>query len=466
MRAPATTHRSRRRSLVLSAAAALVIGGTMVFVVAASAGLNTLGSGYDIDGTVPDASIPTSGFFVDPHGSVAELDVINQSTAKLGNVRYDAPATLDYNDENPGNDLSGVWMDTNVVNNQVWLYLGFSRDAASTGQVVFEFNKNAAPAACNYSGIVLENPPGADANTQTIIDTCNPWANRSPGDFSLAFDVQGGAAKIVKRVYFDTGSGNNQQGWTETTLDAAVSEAIFGPGTLTGEAVINLSATVFPAEPTSCLNVANILPYTITGNSDSADMKDVILADFTDSIAISNCGSVRVTKATDPPSGTGSFPYTLSRSDGSALRYPADGGQTSIPGTLTSDGDSDLIGNIKTGTNFTLAEGSVGPTWELQTISCTTNGTTANVYPGSSNFDGRGEHGLRVHDHEQEADRHADAGQNRGQRQRRLQGRGGLPAGDERNRRHERPDGHVLRRGPGHCERDQPARLHARRLGR
>ncbi len=355
-----TARHSRRRSLLLSVAAALVIGGTTVFVVAAGAGpLNTLGSGYDINGVVPDASIPASAFFDDPHGSVAELDVINQATAKLGNIRYDAPATLDYNDENPGNDLSGVWMDTNVVAGQVWLYLGFSRDAASTGQVVFEFNKNAAPTACDYSDIVLENPPGADAKTQTLIDTCNPWANRSPGDFSLAFDVQGGAAKIVKRVYFDTGSGNNQQGWTETTLDAAVSEAMFGADKLTGEAVINLSATVFPTKPTSCFSVANILPYTITGNSDSADMKDVILEDFTDTISISNCGSINVVKNTGGLNGT--FGFTT----------------TSVPTTtynpfdITTTGGtgSHQQGSLLAGT-YTVTESGPPANWSFTSLTC------------------------------------------------------------------------------------------------
>jgi hypothetical protein len=333
----------------------------------------TLNSGYTIEGTVPDAG---TTFFPDPSGAAKELDVINESTAKLGNIGTDAPPTLAYNAENPGNDLSGVWMDTNVVNGQVWLYFAFSRLAASTGQVVFEFDKNAAPVACNYAGAVLTEPPGADTATQTLINTCNPWANRSVGDFSLAFDAQGQGLRIVKRTF-------NGTGWDVSVLDATVSAATNGPNSLSGEGVVNLSATVFPQNPTSCLSIANILPYTITGNSDSADMKDVILADFTSAIAISNCGTVKVVKSTDPAGQSGTFPYTLSRADSSAVRYD---GSTSIPGTLTADGDYDLLNDLKIGTNYALSESLSDPAWALQSISCSMDGSTFDVVPGGQNF--------------------------------------------------------------------------------
>jgi len=106
-------------------------------------------------------------------------------------------------------------------------------------------------------------------------------------------------------------------------------------------------------------------------------MKDVILADFSSSIAISNCGSVQVKKVTDPAGQTGSFLYELSRADESAIRFDA---TKSFSDTLTVDGDFDLIEDLKTGTNYTLAEGALDPAWALQTISCTTDGTTYDVY--------------------------------------------------------------------------------------
>jgi large repetitive protein len=112
-------------------------------------------------------------------------------------------------------------------------------------------------------------------------------------------------------------------------------------------------------------------------------LKDVVLADFTDQVSVSSCGEVKVTKATDPAGKAGTFPYTLSRSDNSALNFDGD---TSVTGSLTGDGDSNLITDLKAGTNYTLAEGALDPAWALQTISCTTGGTTYDVYPGAADF--------------------------------------------------------------------------------
>jgi Domain of unknown function (DUF5979) len=372
--------RSRSRTLTtfLAILALFTLPSITVFASPASAD-GTLNSGFEIDGFVPDVPPPAPGpsFFADPNGSVQELDVVNQSTAKLGNIQSDVAPTLDYNDENPGNDLSGVWMQTNVVNGKVWLYFAYSRDAASTGQVVFEFNKLAAPAACNYTNAILTNPPGADAATQTFINTCNPWANRQVGDFSFAFDAQGQNLFIQKRTF-------NGTGWIDNgALPATAAAAASGPNDLTGEGVVNLTDTVFPQNPTQCLTTANILPYTITGNSDSADMKDVVLADFTDSVSVSSCGTVQVKKVTVPAGQTGTFPYTLARADNSALKFS---GATTVAGTLTSDGDTDTVNELLTGTNYTLTEGSLTKPWEEQTIACTINGTTSSVYPDGQNF--------------------------------------------------------------------------------
>jgi hypothetical protein len=315
-------------------------------------------------------------------GADRRLSPENAATTKLGNIQSDPLPTLAYADQNPGNDLSGVYLDTNIdANGDVWLYFAFQRDASSTGQVVFEFDANAAPAACDYNGVNLTNPPGAtgSAATQNLIANCNPWANRATGDFSFAFDTQGSTVNIVKRIFAAAAGGS----WTSTTLDPAVSAAAIAPDGLTGEGVVNLSKTVFPVGGTSCLTTANILPYTITGNSDTADMKDVVLADFTDQVSVSSCGEAKVTKATDPAGKTGTFPYTLSRSDNSALNFDGD---TSVTGSVTGDGDSNLITDLKAGTNYSLAEGALDPAWALQTISCTTDETTDDVYPGAADF--------------------------------------------------------------------------------
>ncbi len=157
--------------------------------------------GFNIDGNV----LGTGGaevdavFFADPSGSIKELGAINSNTTKVGNIHLDTPPTLEYTAVNPGQDLSGVWLDTNVdQNGDVWLYFAFLRAESSTGQVGFEFQQAAAPdvngAPLDYSQLeILEqpDPPGANAYTQTVMDTYNPWANRQSGDFSIVFDTQG-----------------------------------------------------------------------------------------------------------------------------------------------------------------------------------------------------------------------------------------------------------------------------------
>src|SRR5262249_5150951 len=136
------------------------------------------------------------------------------------------------------------------------------------------------------------------------------------------------------------------------------------------------------ANQTECLTFANVIAATITGNSDSADFKDTILAD-TSGVGISNCGQIRVTKATLPSGKTGTFPYAVARADNSALKFS---GETTLPGTLTSDGDSDLLGDIKAGTNYTLSEGQLAPEWVLKSITCTKGSTTYDVSPGGQHF--------------------------------------------------------------------------------
>jgi hypothetical protein len=350
-------------------------------VVASPAAALTIG-GFNIDGIVPDAG---SMAFTDPSGATAELGPLNQNTTKLGVINTDPLPTLGYTSITPGNDLTTAWLQTKVdpATGHVWLYFAFARASASTGVVAFEFEKAAAPADCDYTGVNLTDPPGAtNAASQNLIANCNPFKNRSPGDFLLAFDLQGQNLVIVKRTFLGNGLG-----FDSTNLDATVSAGAFsGTGNQTGimgEGAVDLTATVFGSNPDKCFSVANVIPMTTTGNSDTADFKDVVLGDLSGT-GISSCGSVKVKKATDPAGGTGTFPYMLSRTDGSALRFPDDGGEMSLAGTLTGDGDFDLIGNLKTGTNYTLTEGAVGPVWAMQSIVCVADGTPYTITSGGT----------------------------------------------------------------------------------
>jgi hypothetical protein len=195
---------------------------------------------------------------------------------------------------------------------------------------------------------------GATAATSTLIAQCNPFENRQPGDFILVWDQSGSTLNILLRTWTYTDTNGNGL-WDKATEPLVLTSgqslsttgdayAATSPDGYRGEAAVNLSDAIFPANPTSCLSIGNVIPGTVTGNSDTADYKDTVLADFTKDLTLSNCGSVRITKDTKPEGGTGRFQYTLSRTGGAPIRYDdgvASTSETSAVGVLTSDGDNE-----------------------------------------------------------------------------------------------------------------------------
>ena len=345
-----------------------------------------LAGGFNIDGNVPDA---TAFQFTDPFGSSSELGPVNSTNTKLLPIHGAGAPMLGFTNPNAQVDLRTIWMATNVVNGDGWLYFAWERDSNSgSGVIAFEFQQAARPAACDYTTTdQVDSPANTPAGEAQLVAACNPWANRQAGDFIIVWDQSGKALNIIKRTFFlDPATGNLALD-AGVVLSAADSAAAVSADKFRGEGAINLSRTVFPANPTSCFSIANIIPGTVTGNSDSADYKDTVLADFASRIAVSNCGQVKVTKATQPAAGTGSFPYTLSRTNSQPVRFAGDGGQTTLSDTLVQDGDFDTLFDLIAGTNYKLVEGSVGPAWAMQSIVCggtdITSGGTFSVPPSA-----------------------------------------------------------------------------------
>jgi hypothetical protein len=157
--------------------------------------------------------------------------------------------------------------------------------------------------------------------------------------------------------------------------------------------VVDLTALgVFPTTPTSCVGIGNMIPGTVTGNSNTADYKDVILAPFP---RISNCGNITVTKKTVAPDGTTLlvntstiFGYTIDRTGGGALRFPVVGGQTTITDTLTGcantstcGGPVDTHSDLIAGADYRLVESTPPQPWVLVSIQCTVDGTSSSGNP-------------------------------------------------------------------------------------
>ena len=142
------------------------------------------------------------------------------------------------------------------------------------------------PAGCAY----------ATATEAQLIADCNPWANRTAGDFMILWDQQGNSLDLYLRTW--TGTAPNLTLGAPTLLNAAVSQAAYSADGFRGEAAVDLTATVFGGS-TACKSFANTIPSTVTGNSDTADYKDTIL---TTTPPITNCTSTTVTT---PKTGAG-----------------------------------------------------------------------------------------------------------------------------------------------------------------
>ena len=314
---------------------------------------------YNIDGIIPDENCCVE--FQDPVGSIAELGPVNSSDTKLTSINSAAPPMLGFTNPNSSTDIATIWLETQTdQNGDIWLYFAWERDATTGSSIIaYEFQMSATNPACDYSDIDQIQP--VSAAEAALIDSCNPWANRQAGDFMIVWDFGGGLNDIVLRTFDGT---NFDDGINLSASGIAV--AALSPDTSRGEGVINLTEAIFGTED-SCFNVANVIPGSISGNSDSADYKDTVLADIGSVVTISNCGMVNITKATEPAGEIGNFSYTLQRLGEDNIDYTP---RASVTGTLIDDGGTQQYIVIP-GTDYQVTEDLTGePNFELQSIVC------------------------------------------------------------------------------------------------
>src|SRR5574340_1249007 len=349
---------------------ALLLGAAVITVLAAD---NFVG-GWNIDGSVPDVGTIK---FDDLFGAMEELGPVNASATKLGVIHTATVPMLSYTNPNAQVDLRAAWLGTKEdANKDLWLYFAWERDSSNgSGVIMFEFQQREPSAACDYNFT-------SEWTAEDLIAACNPWANRQPGDFIIVWDQVGKKPSLIVRTwkYNDTNPTNGAWDGNAaeplyldlgTALDATVSAAAYSSNRYYGEATVNLTDTIFTSTATSCKTYDNVIPGTVTGNSDTADYKDTILADFSGQIYISNCGSIKVIKETAPDGLTGEFPFTIKQESNLPIKFT---GETTVGTTLTSDGDSETFIDLKCGENYQLTEGAIGPAFAMTSIVCTVNG--------------------------------------------------------------------------------------------
>ncbi len=373
-----TSEKSTRTRRVVAAGAASCLAVAMILV----AGPALAADGpYSIDGTVPD---PGTTEITDLFGNVKELGPLNSNTTKIGVIHSDAVPTLGDTNPNAQVDLRRAWLDTERESGKDWLYFAWERDKnTGSGFIAYEFMQNKAPTACAYD----------TATPDQLVANCNPWANRKAGDFMILWDQQGGSLDLFLRIW--SGTAPNLTLGAPQQLNSTVSQAAYSADGFFGEAAVNLTDTIFGGS-TACLAFANTIPSTVTGNSDTADYKDTILATTP---PISNCTSTTVTT---PKDGAGNNIPAGGLSIGTGVVAVKDSAVVSLTGGTATPGGSvafslckvDSPGLCTTGGTSVGSTNLTGASYPVTVSSPTAYVTSAGRYCWRAVFSGDSANGI------------------------------------------------------------------------
>jgi hypothetical protein len=364
---------------------AVLVAATLVISGALAVPLTVLAADgpFTIDGNVPDAGATE---LPDAFGSVKELGPLNSNTTKIGVIHNDALPTLGLTNPNGQVDLRRAWLDVerDSGTQHDWLYFAWERDnETGSGFIAYEFMKNAAPAGCAYD----------TATDAQLIANCNPWANRTAGDFIILWDQQGGSKDLYLRTW--SGTAPNLTLGAPTLLNSTVSQAEYSADGFFGEAAVDLTATIFGGS-TACRTFANTIPSTVTGNSDTADYKDTILKNAP---PITNCTSTTVTT---PKDGAGANIPGGGLSIGTGVVSVKDSAVVSlVGGTATPAGSVafslckvDSPGLCATGGTSVGSTNLTGASYPVTVVSPTAYVTSAGRYCWRAAFSGDSANGI------------------------------------------------------------------------
>jgi len=368
-----------------------MVGG---FATRASAQCTPNAGPFCIDGVITSTNnsgvAPQALFTPDPSGT-KEFGPINGSPTKVGVINFATPPPTILGDTTMPSkvDLTGVYTQAALSGTDFWFYYAWNRaSTAGSGFMAVEFERAAKPTVCSVN---------YDPFNPTALLGCNPWANRNGdgtpqnSDFMILWDQQGntfGLQNIFVRFYNKSAAAFGPA----QPLGAAQAVAVYGGnGTdpSKGEMALNFSSIV-GVGANQCLTFANIIPNTVTGNSDTADYKDTVLSNFP---IASSCGTVTVKKITSPATTGINFQYTLA--DGSPMFGVANpdpdctetGSNVNTCVGLLAHNETDTISDLLHSNNYTLVESVVATNFQLASIICTPEGGSAiNVTAAGSTF--------------------------------------------------------------------------------
>jgi len=267
-------------------------------------------------------------------------------------------------------DLTRFYLASEFVGSENYMYLAWER-ANTLGSANMDFEINQAKTV------------GFDKDsTGPII------VSRTAGDMLITFDFSGGGTPILGLLRWVT-SGAASQCFSASSLPcwgnredlSGFAEGAVNSGTFTdsivagdpevlpagtfGEAAVNLSAAgVFP--PGGCTTFGSAFLKSRSSTSFTSEVKDFIAPQ---SVNISNCGTIKITKQTE--NDNRSFGFST-------------GGLTPA-GFSLSNGQTQTFLNVPSGT-YTVSESTPLPAgWTLVGLGCTTSGSgTSATTPANS----------------------------------------------------------------------------------
>jgi hypothetical protein len=287
------------------------------------------------------------------------------------------------------NDLTRFYEASQVIGTDTYLYLAWERLVnIGNANMDFEINQATTPnlgvagahTIVRTAGDLLVNYdfPGSGSPVLSL----NTWLTAGHGDSASDCFKAHGLPCWGKHV---TLSGTNSEGAVNTgnVVDPIAPNAPRTLGTgLFGEAAINLTgAGVFP--PGVCEAFGSTFLKSRSSSSFTAEIKDFIAPI---PVNISNCGTIKIIKHTDPRGINQNFSYTSTIPATSTCTSDTTPASFTLNDSAGVDGSSNTESctNVPAG-SYTVTEGSDPANFVFQDLSCTATGTGTSATPSSGN---------------------------------------------------------------------------------
>jgi hypothetical protein len=361
---------------------------SVIFVTASSANL----SGSTFEGNDGNLVVNTAGNtdWTNAPNRVRGDDLAsgrNDNSFGQGTKEDDANVTVVTGSIPPQkSDLTRFYVGSEFANSSNFLYLAWERsNVLGSANMDFEINQAVTPGL-------------GDPGAHTI--------NRTAGDLLITFDFNNGGGNPALGLLKWVTSGATSQCFSSNSLPcwgnrvdlSGLNEAegavntgtvtdpianVSLPGLTFGEAAVNLTAAgVFPAG--TCRAFGSVFLKSRSSASFPAEVKDFVAPQ---PVNISNCGSIKIIKHTDPRGINQNFGYTSTIPSGATCTTDT----TPAGFTLNDNGNTsgDNAANTESCVNvvagsYTVTEGAEPANFSLESLTCTASTGSSGSQDGTN----------------------------------------------------------------------------------